>query len=262
MLSAHGLSKTKPYSLAQYKLTCNRLSSIITHSGRSSATFNNDFSVLLSRKFKTDAKASQAMAAPSYNSITKEPFIASNNTISSSPLLGSLNSNSDSTNNTSWSSSKDVISRHHFLKDFSHLWTLLEACLDSGNMARAENVLISFSQHSREAEIVSAVNKYLYRLVELNEQDETVAQNWLKTISSKIPMFTPNSATKAILLRNKCLATKFSKNNIELFLQINSKKCLNHIEILGVDMLAKILQVSFPLYFSFICHQHYTNYLF
>lgn len=257
MLSAHGLCKTKSHSFSQYKLSLNHISSILTCSSRSNISLNNDFSVLLSRKFKTDAKVSQAMAAPSFSSINKEPFLAPNTKISSSSLLGSL-SNNDDANNTSWSSSKDVISRHHFLKDFSHLWTLLEACLDSGNMTRAENVLISFSKHSKEAEIVSAVNKYLYRLVELNEQDETVAKNWLKSISSKIPMFTPNSATKAILLRNKCLATNFSKNNIELFLQVNSKKCLNHIEILGADMLAKILQVCFSLpFFSFAIN--FTN---
>lgn len=146
---------------------------------------------------------------------------------------------------TSWSSPHDNVARQSFMKNYSHLWTLLEACLDTQNFARAEDVLISFSAHSSPKDIIVAVNNYLLRLAEVNETDASVAQSWLKSISIKLGTFTPDSVTYAIILRNICLATDYDKAAIIQHLNSTSldRDVLKHVDVLGIEMISKIIKV-------------------
>lgn len=146
---------------------------------------------------------------------------------------------------TSWSSPHDNVARQSFMKNYSHLWTLLEACLDTQNFARAEDVLISFSAHSSPKDITVAVNNYLLRLAEVNESDASVAQSWLKSISIKLGTFTPDSVTYAIILRNICLATDYDKDAVIQHLNSTSpdRDVLKHVDVLGIEMISKIIKV-------------------
>lgn len=147
---------------------------------------------------------------------------------------------------TSWSSPHDKVSRQSLMKNYSHLWTLLEACLDTQNFVRAEDVLISFSSHSAPNDITVAVNNYLLRLAEVNENDASVAQNWLKSISTKLPTFSADSVTHAIVLRNICLATDYDRSAILKHLSEASpdREVLKHVDVLGIQMISKIIKVS------------------
>lgn len=152
--------------------------------------------------------------------------------------------------NTSWSSPHDNVARQSFMKNYSHLWTLLEACLDTQNFARAEDVLINFTQHSAPKDVGVAVNNYLLRLAEVNENDATVAQKWLASISEKLPMFQQDSVTHAIILRNICLATGYDKEAILKYLTSTSPDfaVLKHVDVLGIEMISNIIKVSFEVH--------------
>ena len=148
--------------------------------------------------------------------------------------------------NTSWSSPHDNVARQSYMKSYSHLWTLLEACLDTQNFIRAQDVLISFSTHSAPKDVTVAVNNYLLRLAEVNKNDASVAQNWLTSISAKLPQFTADSVTDAIILRNVCLATDYDKNSIlDLFSNALGRDMLKHVDVLGIEMISKIIKVGF-----------------
>lgn len=136
-----------------------------------------------------------------------------------------------------------MIPRHQFFKDYSHLWTLLEACLETENFTRAEHVLISFSEHSDAKDLTLAVNSYLLRLSELNEKNSDTAQIWLRHISKKIPQFTPDTVTRAIILRNKCLHYDYDRTRISGYIEQYSAEILKHVDVLGIEMISKIVQV-------------------
>lgn len=159
---------------------------------------------------------------------------------------------------TSWSSPNDNISVNTFSKDYSHLWTLLEACLDTQNFSRAQDVLINFSKRSKGSEVTVAVNNYLLRLAEVNEKDASVASKWLNMIESELENtdFKPSSVTYAILLRNVALASNYDSAKLKEFFTeaseayfFNKKYSVEHdllrnVDILGIDVIAKIISVS------------------
>ena len=152
--------------------------------------------------------------------------------------------------NTSWSSPNDEIGIQPYTKDYSHLLTLLEACLDTQNFTRAQDVLINFSKHCGPNDIAMAVNNYLLRFAEVNEKNADVAQAWLTQIQTKIRGFKKSSVTYAILLRNICVASDFNVDLINEFLAgKNSEQIFRHVDVLGIDVIARIVKVSF--FFSF-----------
>lgn len=152
--------------------------------------------------------------------------------------------------NTSWSSPNDEIGIQPYTKDYSHLWTLLEACLDTQNFTRAQDVLINFSKHCGSNDISMAVNNYLLRLAEVNEKDASVGQVWLTQIQTKIRNFERSPVTDAILLRNICLASDFSASEInDLLAGKNVEQVFRHVDVLGIDVIAKIVKVSFFFFF-------------
>lgn len=209
-----------------------------------------------SRGFKTDSTTNQALSGSTTSfasSLHSDPLFSTSfdrsKQSSSSPSSTSPPSSTTSympgLNTTSWSSPHDSINRHQFLKDYSHLWTLLEACLESGNFERAEHVLISFSEHSDSKDLTMAVNNYLLRLSELNSKDSNVSQTWLRNISRKIPKFSPDTITRAIILKNKCLHYDYEESKIASYIRQYSTDILKHVDVLGIDMIAKIVKVSF-----------------
>jgi hypothetical protein len=152
--------------------------------------------------------------------------------------------------NTSWSSPNDEIGIQPYTKDYSHLWTLLEACLDTQNFTRAQDVLINFSKHCGPNDIAMAVNNYLLRLAEVNEKDANVAQVWLTQIQTKIRGFKKSPVTDAILLRNICVASDFNVAVIDEFLAgKNLEQIFRHVDVLGIDVIARIVKVSLIFFF-------------
>ncbi|KAF5117575.1 hypothetical protein DV454_001059 [Geotrichum candidum] len=145
--------------------------------------------------------------------------------------------------NTSWSSPNDEIGIQPYTKDYSHLLTLLEACLDTQNFTRAQDVLINFSKHCGPNDIAMAVNNYLLRFAEVNEKNADVAQAWLTQIQTKIRGFKKSSVTYAILLRNICVASDFNVDLINEFLAgKNSEQIFRHVDVLGIDVIARIVK--------------------
>lgn len=163
---------------------------------------------------------------------------------------------------SSWSSPHDNISRQAFMKNYTHLWTLLEACLDTQNFTRAEDVLINFSYHSAAKDVAVAVNNFLLRFAEVHETDASKTQKWLDDISKKLHMFDPDSVTHAIMLRNICVSSGYDKAQIESYLAQNSPdyEVLKHVDVLGIEMIAKIIEVSKRTFFFFFFYpEYYTN---
>lgn len=252
-------------------------------SSGSVASFKPRTTLTTTRGFKTDAKMNQAMSGPStsYTPIHDDPLFSTHFSESSRETIrsGSKNSSHESTsyssspslpsrpsiNKTSWSSPHDIIPRHHFLKDYSHLWTLLEACLETNNFSRAENVLISFSEHSDPKDITLAVNHYLLRLAELNENDHTVATQWLSHISQRLPNLKTDTITYAIIFRNKCLSSNYNKEKISKYIGQYSTDILKHVDVLGIELISKVVQVCFFFLYQFSIYVHFltvTNNLF
>lgn len=109
-------------------------------------------------------------------------------------------------NSAHWSSPKDGVRRDVFSNRIVNAWTLLEACLELGNMERAESVLPVLSEISSEHELTLAVNMYLKKLVERESGYNSLAEDWMRRIRFKLPNFKPNEITDALLLRNACMA--------------------------------------------------------
>lgn len=156
------------------------------------------------------------------------------------------------TDTSSWSSPHDVVSRNSFARDHVHLWTLLEACIEVNNMTRAESILVGLSEIASDQDVTLAVNNYLLKLGELNPSDPSVLHDWLKRIKIRMKSFKPNSVTYAIIL--KCMYTAKDYKGIKSFLKARNndevKQILNRIEVLGLEPLRGIVEVSFfPLIF-------------
>ncbi|ANB13628.1 hypothetical protein AWJ20_1927 [Sugiyamaella lignohabitans] len=146
---------------------------------------------------------------------------------------------------TSWSSPNDLISRNSFAKNHIHLWTLLEACIESGNMTRAESVLIGLSEIANSSDVTLAVNNYLNKLVQLNAGNSSVGLQWIKKIRNKISKFEPNTVTDAIIL--KSIYSSHDTDKLREF--VVSKRgtlgeILSHVEVLGLGAMVNIVKVS------------------
>lgn len=153
----------------------------------------------------------------------------------------------------SLSSPHDSISRNAFAKDHAHLWTLLEACIDSNNLTRAESVLIGLSGLASKADITLACNNYLLRLCELNEASPSVGQLWIRRIQTNIPLFEPNSVTDSIILKN--IYSSGNVGDLKRFVsQYESRtgnsvsELLSHVEVLSIEVLKNIVNAcNIPL---------------
>lgn len=120
--------------------------------------------------------------------------------------------------------------------------------METENFTRAESVLVSFSEHSNAKDITMAVNKYLLRLAEVNETNSSVVPSWLNKISGKIKQFRPDTVTYSIILKNKCLSSNYNFD-IKTFIKQHSPDVLKHIDVLGIEMIAKVVQVCTMSYF-------------
>lgn len=153
----------------------------------------------------------------------------------------------------SLSSPHDSISRNTFAKNHAHLWTLLEACIDSNNLTRAESVLIGLSGLASKADITLACNNYLLRLCELNETSPSVGQLWIRRIQTKISMFEPNSVTDAIILKN--IYSSGNVTDLQRFMKEYESRTgksvselLGHVEVLSIEALKNIVNAcNIPL---------------
>lgn len=150
------------------------------------------------------------------------------------------------TDNSSWSSPHDVVSRNAFAKDHVHLWTLLEACIQNNNLSRAESILVGLARIASNEDVALAINNYLLKLGELNPTDPQILRDWLKRIEKQVGKFRANSVTYAIML--KCMYTAGDTQGIRSLVMAQSDEelsgILSRVEVLGLEALRGIVEVS------------------
>jgi hypothetical protein len=150
------------------------------------------------------------------------------------------------TDNSSWSSPHDVVSRNAFARDHVHLWTLLETCIEVNNMTRAESILVGLSEIASDQDVTLAANNYLLKLGELNPSDPKVLHEWLGRIKIRMKNFKPNAVTYAIMLKSMYTAKDYQ--GIKAFVRSRRSdelsQILNRIEVLGLEALKGIVEVS------------------
>lgn len=124
-------------------------------------------------------------------------------------------------------------------------WMLMEACLESGNLERAESVLLGLTELGSDEDVPLAINNYLLRLVEMNAGRPQIAKDWLSRVERTVPRFRPNDVTEAIMLKNACLSGSVDYLRVHLKqLQPPNKLAalVKHVEVLGVQHIKKIAE--------------------
>lgn len=150
--------------------------------------------------------------------------------------------------NASWSSPQDRVVRNVFGSDYVHAWTLLEACLQHGNMERAESVLFGLTEISGTSDVTLAVNTYLQRLISMNPGRPYVAIDWLRMLEYRIPRFHSNDATEALMIQN---AAANSEQHSDLLSQhvrkLNKnqlRSVLRQVELLDAKTIQKVMDTA------------------
>ncbi|PRT55212.1 DNA-directed RNA polymerase, mitochondrial [Wickerhamiella sorbophila] len=137
----------------------------------------------------------------------------------------------------SWSSNRDSVPQNAFTSDYSQAWSLLEACLESGNLERAEAVLVGLVDLATDQnDITLAVNSYLLKVIETNAGHPLIAETWLRKTIYLIPRFKPNGVTEAMMLKNAYLSgdtSHWRKYVTDRKDKLSS--VLSHIEVLGAQ---------------------------
>jgi DNA-directed RNA polymerase len=124
------------------------------------------------------------------------------------------------------------------------LWTLLEACLDTGNLTRAQSILIGLGEVATMQDLTLATNLFLNRLSDFNN-DYRPIQEAIRSLEKRIPQFSPNAVTFAILL--KSIHRSGDTEQLKAFVgkHMNQiKEILSKIEVLGLAVIKDIVEVS------------------
>lgn len=145
---------------------------------------------------------------------------------------------------TSWSSPHDYVGRNSFAHDHAHLWTLLEACLDTGNLSRAQSILVGLSEVATVQDLTLAANVFLKRLADYNK-DYRPIQEAIRNLEKRVRQFTPNAVTHAIVL--KSIHRSGDTSQLKTFVGrhiTEMPEILSKIEVLGLATVKDIVQVS------------------
>lgn len=149
---------------------------------------------------------SQSVPPIATSSLVKEAETKSNRRANAANLHSVANSASKKSASVPklahWSSPNDDIYRNIFSSEKLHAWSLLEACLELGNMARAESILYALKELTTEHDLTLAVNMYLKKLLEVYPDQCAKVDAWMRNVRFKLPQFRANDVTEALMLKN------------------------------------------------------------
>ncbi|KAK6466029.1 mitochondrial DNA-directed RNA polymerase [Scheffersomyces coipomensis] len=141
-----------------------------------------------------------------------------------------------------WSSDYDPVTRSPLAKDVSHLSSLLDGLLSSGNFDRAFRVLTSiYPLLSNHDSFVDSVNRYIEQWSVQESVSIQEVELFLKDIQRKYNIYL-NDRTYAIVLSKYMSSNGSYISYLNKFSNQTKQKIFSHVEILGIDELSRIFE--------------------